>query len=144
MVQPLVSFPERSGLAMGRTLTSCDRKTIKVTILNPTSNTNMLTRGEAVAIASPIESIVGAITDVSQGCNAVAAISQTSYEQLPDYLKDMVDRAGLTDEQRVKCAALICKYRSCFMSPDGPLGRTSVIRHKIDTGDAAPIKQRQR
>ena len=30
----------------------------------------------------------------------------------------------------------------CFASPGNQLGRTSLVQHVIDTGDAAPIKQR--
>ena len=144
IVQPLSSFPEENGLVMGRTLSTCDRKTLKVTVLNPTTTTATLSRGDAVAIASPVESIIGALPDQEQVRSVTASADKTIYDQLPALLQDVVDRAGLTGEQKERCAMLIYRYKDCFMTPDGPLGHTSVIKHSINTGNATPIKQRQR
>ena len=36
---------------------------------------------------------------------------------------------------------LLWSYRDVFASPDKPLGQTTAMTHKIDTGSAAPIKQ---
>lgn len=36
------------------------------------------------------------------------------------------------------------KYTNLFSKNDGDIGRTNLVRHKIDTGDTAPIRQRPR
>ena len=42
----------------------------------------------------------------------------------------------------IKFQALFKKYRDVFAYPGDQLGRTSLVQHVIDTGDAVPIKQR--
>ena len=62
---------------------------------------------------------------------------QCDYSELPD-LSDSV----LSDGDRIKFRNLFKKYRDVFAFPGDQLGRTSLVQHVIDTGDAMPIKQR--
>lgn len=63
---------------------------------------------------------------------------QRDYSQLPE-LSDSV----LSDSDRVKFQTLFKKFRDVFAFPGDQLaGRTSLVQHVIDTGDAVPIKQR--
>ena len=48
----------------------------------------------------------------------------------------------LNDNEKVKFKNLFNKYRNAFAFPGNQLGRTSLVQHVIDTGDATPIKQR--
>ena len=48
----------------------------------------------------------------------------------------------LSDGDKVKFQALFKKYRDVFAYPGDQLGRTSLVQHVIDTGDAVSIKQR--
>ena len=48
----------------------------------------------------------------------------------------------LNDDEKVKFKNLFNKYRNVFAFPGDQLGRTSLVQHVIDTGDAMPIKQR--
>ena len=57
---------------------------------------------------------------------------QCDYSELPD----------LSDGDRIKFRNLVKKYRDVFAFPGDQLGRTSLVQHVIDTGDAMPIKQR--
>ena len=73
--------------------------------------------------------------------NATEKIEEPSnYEQLEkhDYsqLPDLSDSILSTDD-KVKFRDLFVKYRDVFAL----LGRTSLVQHVIDTGDATPIKQ---
>ena len=45
-------------------------------------------------------------------------------------------------EQQVQVAKLLNKYSEVFSKSDGDIGRTSIIKHRIPTGDAQPIQQR--
>ena len=62
---------------------------------------------------------------------------QSDYSDLPD-LSDSV----LSDGDRIKFRNLFRKYRDVFAFSEDQLGRTSLVQHVIDTGDAMPIKQR--
>ena len=77
--------------------------------------------------------------------NATEKIEEPSnYEQLEkhDYsqLPDLSDSILSTDD-KVKFRDLFVKYRDVFALSDSELGRTSLVQHVIDTGDATPIKQ---
>ena len=142
-IQPLPTFPENTGLVMGHTLTDCRRNTIKVPVVNPNDHDTTLTRGDPVALANPVDSVIGAI-DRHVSCVDDDECNVDAHERLPDYLREMIDRTNLKPKQKHKCAALIDEFKDCFAEPDGPLGRTNVIQHKIYTGDNPPVKQKQR
>ncbi|MES9884702.1 MAG: RNase H-like domain-containing protein [Sedimenticola sp.] len=61
---------------------------------------------------------------------------------VPEHLKPLLDQASdsLTCEQKQSLQKLIVEYQDVFMSPDGELGRTDLVKHTIDTGNARPIK----
>jgi predicted aspartyl protease len=48
----------------------------------------------------------------------------------------------LNNEQKFKVEELLLKYRHVFANTDSELGRTSAIKHKIDTGDNPPCRAR--
>ena len=57
----------------------------------------------------------------------------------------MVDRIeGVLVSQRKQIIDLVCNYQDVFADEQESLGRTSTIRHKIDTDAAKPIKQAPR
>ena len=62
---------------------------------------------------------------------------QCDYSELPD-----LSESVLSDGDRIKFRNLFKKYRDVFAFPGDQLGRTSLVQHVIDTGDAMPIKQR--
>jgi hypothetical protein len=49
--------------------------------------------------------------------------------------------SDLTDEERESAIHLLYEYQDVFSKSEYDLGRTSVIEHRIDTGDARPIRQ---
>ena len=50
----------------------------------------------------------------------------------------------MTKEQREETAKLLKKYSNSFSKSDDDLGRTGIVRHKINTENAHPIKQPER
>ncbi|KAG8242877.1 hypothetical protein J6590_056444, partial [Homalodisca vitripennis] len=48
--------------------------------------------------------------------------------------------AHLSEEDKNILKPVLLEYKSLFYDGKGPLGCTSLIEHKIPTGDAAPIK----
>ena len=64
-------------------------------------------------------------------------VEQNDYPELPDLLDSPV-----SDDDRITFQNLFKRYRDVFAFSDDQLGRTSLVQHVIETGDAAPIKQR--
>ena len=46
------------------------------------------------------------------------------------------------DDEKLNFKNLFGKYRDVFVFLGDQLGRTSLVQHVIDTGDAMPMKQR--
>ena len=64
-------------------------------------------------------------------------------KQMPAHLQDLYERSiqGLTHQQCQDVARLLIRHASSFSESDSDLGRTGIIKHKIPTGSAHPIKQ---
>ena len=65
---------------------------------------------------------------------------------VPPHLTDLLERSmeHLTTEQAAKVAALLRKYADVFSKDEFDLGHFKTIKHRIDTGNAKPIRQRMR
>lgn len=65
---------------------------------------------------------------------------------MPAHVNDLYEASiGLLDaSQRSLTHDLLCEYQSIFTGPKGELGRTDIVKHKINTGDARPLKQNPR
>ena len=66
---------------------------------------------------------------------------------VPEHLKQlyMATLPSLeTVEQRCKLAQVLTDYSSCFATTPDDIGRTHLVKHTIDTGDAKPVHQRCR
>ncbi len=50
----------------------------------------------------------------------------------------------LPKDQHNKVAALLVEYQDVFSSGDDDIGKTGVVKHRIETGDAPPIRQKPR
>jgi hypothetical protein len=64
-------------------------------------------------------------------------------DELPVYLKELKDKSGvlLNDDQKCLLDSLLKRHINTFSKTKDDLGRANVIKHKINTGDAHPIKQ---
>ena len=62
---------------------------------------------------------------------------------LPDYLKEMAERstADMEGDDKDKVVDLLVKYQDVFSSSEFDIGRTTWVKHSIETGEAPPIRQ---
>ena len=81
---------------------------------------------------------IGAMADAGSG--AVASADDTVFG-LPTWLSDMFTASHLESEEEKKdLADLLKRHLLAFKSPEQQLGRTDRVLHRIDTGDARPIR----
>ena len=78
----------------------------------------------------------------TQGAHAQTPGSQ----DVPDHLLDLFNRCkrGVDQKYHSEIAKLLQKNQDVFSRGDWDLGRTDCVKHHIETGDAAPVKQRPR
>ena len=103
--------------------------------MNITNETKTLYPETNIATLSHVSSV-----------QAVNEVVIPENEKVPGHLKDLYERT-ITDmnfEQKVQVAKLLKKYSDVFSESDNDIGRTCIIKHRIPTGDAHPIKQRPR
>lgn len=88
---------------------------------------------------------LGRILDVSSVIKQVCHTTTTP-KKAPVELEILIQNAcqELTDDQSQEVRSLIYRYQNVFEGSGGLLGRTNIVQHRIDTGDARPIRQAPR
>jgi hypothetical protein len=70
------------------------------------------------------------------------ATLKESYYQYKELDEGNYHTGELTNDQQEKFKDFMKQYKDLFIWKENQFGKTSVIKHNIDTGDASPIKQR--
>ncbi|CAC5369122.1 unnamed protein product [Mytilus coruscus] len=85
--------------------------------------------------------VVGNIQSVSKISESLGC-DKSDTEELPEHLKCMLEKVSskLSKEQKEKIKRLIFNFQDIFLGPEGKLGRTDIVKHTIDTGDAKHIR----
>ena len=129
-----------------------------VRILNPSDKDFLLKEGHSMGCASmgmEVESQQALLpvdrVDVRPtGClptgphqNIVKTCTVTCVEPDLSYLQPVVDSLpeSLSEEQREEAIKLVYDFKDVFSKHDYDLGRTDLIEHVIETGDARPVRE---
>ena len=93
-----------------------------------------------------IRTIVEPESDSSELENFVQTSFQGSESGPTDFVQEMLDKIDLelTDEQEHQVKQLLKENREVFSTSEFDLGRTNLVRHRIDTGTNRPFKQQLR
>ena len=137
-----------------------NQKLIPFVIINGSSHYQTLKPGTPIGSVVPVgsasiqEVVVESETRVQDGRQEqpVQNSEETSTPnprhtgQVPPHLEDLLEKssAGLETVQRQQLGNLLLKFQDVFSKSDTDIGCYPHIRHTIDTGDAAPIKERMR
>ena len=82
--------------------------------------------------------------DTYTGREPVAPITGSDPQSLvPPHLKKLYERSldCIQEEERPALVSFLREYEDVFARDANDLGRSSAVQHRIDTGDAMPIKQ---
>ena len=62
---------------------------------------------------------------------------------VPPFLQDLLERSSehLTDAEKSQLAKLLTDYQSVFAKSSNDLGRCERVQHRINTGNALPVRQ---
>jgi transposase InsO family protein len=120
------------GLLVARSIVPSRPDNIPVRVMNVTHQPVELPPGTVVTTLQPAEPIV-------EGDSAQPS-SITEQAKVLQSLIDAVDDE-VPDDVRERLLQMLLKYSTAFSFHENDLGRTSVIRHGIDTGTARPSRQ---
>ena len=165
IVEHTTKFVENYGLLVGRSLVDIRRGVIPLRVLNPHSQSIKLFQGTVVGVAEPVEICHNApveiekvlVRHVARETNHNLPNEETAPPEphsqrdnasrgVPAHLQELLENGSqfLTSEQKQSLEQLLVKFQEVFVGPDGKLGRTNLIKHKINTGDHRPIRQHPR
>ncbi|KAJ8024719.1 hypothetical protein HOLleu_34708 [Holothuria leucospilota] len=158
ILTPLLSFMERHDIVVAHSLVDAAKNVIPLRVMNPTEHDVTLYRDSQPAVLELITEDEAVLDSQSQeGLESLNVIQSDDKEcdeasfrkregLLPEHLKELASRmsSSLSDTQRNQAEKVLLEFEHLFHSGSGPLGRTDTVKHKINTGDSAPIKQHPR
>ncbi|UYV64922.1 K02A2.6-like [Cordylochernes scorpioides] len=114
------------NLSVARTLVNTIHGKVPIRVANVFFSGVRIRKGDLLATCAPISRI----STKEDGQHKI--IRQTRLE---------LDLKDLSEEEARNARAFLKKNQDVFSSGDGNLGRTDLVRHRINTGDARPIRQ---
>ena len=132
LVEPYKSLGAK-GLMLCRSLV--DPQSVKLSIMNVGDKPVTLLCDTAVANIEGVDDIK---TFEGQGHSS----NVNEEPKVPEHLACLFEKVSptLTSEQKRKVKEFLVEFQDVFIGPDGKLGRSSIVKHTIDTGDTRPIK----
>ncbi len=119
------------GVLIARALIQA-KKDILVRLMNINDYPVTIKEGAYLSMCSSVSSVTRRVCSV-----------QVSSEDVPKHLEGFLKEAckELTEEQSKQIRMFVARYQDVFENASQPKGRTNVVRHRIDTGNARPIRQ---
>ena len=145
MVTPKSDLPHRYSVFGASELVKVSNDaTIPVRMVNPSAQPVKIFRRTKLADFERVDNDLATFEIGKNSPSSDAQHNSSDDLQQPKDYSEFPDLSNsiLNDDEKVKFKNLFNKYRNVFAFPGDQLGRTSLVQHVIDTGDAMPIKQR--
>ena len=128
----------RHGLLVGKTLVRPGTGDIKVLVANVANFEQCIPAGVTVGTCEEVET--------AQVAPGIGQQEEQDVARVPEHLLDLLKRSAtcLDKTQVTQLESLLCNYADVFSTGDGDLGRTGLVKHRIDTGGHPPIKHAPR
>ena len=146
MVEGKRRWGMEKGLLVAHTLVRRRKDVIPLRVMNPGERVKKIRKGEGIAQFQPVE-----ILEAEGEMKIRAAHSPDGplleAPRWDDGIRDLCTRGQEQlegPEARDALTRLLREYQDIFIQEGQPLGRTRLVEHEIDTGEARPIKQRPR
>lgn len=138
LIEPCAKFQDSGKALLARSLVSSTER-VAVRLMNTSSQPQTIFKNTVVGVTSPVTEIIvpkreGSVKHVMPGENK---------EKLPQHIMELFDRtkAGLTEEQMTKVQTIFIRFSHIFSKSKDDYGRTSLIKHHINTERQKPTKQ---
>ena len=132
ILEPMEQFCERRGLLVARFLASSSSTV--ACILNPSLAPVKMHANERIGQFQPLGSQVP-LPATTQVSTVVPTHQNTALRQMEQGIQ------GLTETKKSKLHHLLEEYAYMISASEEDMGRTSVVRHTINTGNADPVRK---
>jgi len=148
MIQPSDNL---KGLLMPNIITIAN-STVPISLKNPSNKHITLKKNCYIGTALEIKEVIENDEEVSLKARAISTNTPKTENmdnvcsKVPNYLKELLKKSKqhLDAEQTIELARLLIEFQDIFSKNDLDLGHFTKIKHRIDTGDAPPVKERMR
>ncbi|XP_072039250.1 uncharacterized protein [Amphiura filiformis] len=138
------------GILVARCVVKAQDRVVPVTVANVGNRPYVIKHGTTLAKIAEVEEgevcETRTLTMNEFDGEEVGPKDGGAIQGMPPYLEELARRStdGLDLGDRAKVKGLLIAYQDVFSSGEFDIGRTTWVKHNIDTGDAAPIRQRVR
>ncbi|CAC5379628.1 unnamed protein product [Mytilus coruscus] len=133
MVEASDKFLQSGKGLVGRSLAKSGGEVL-VRLMNTSTDSQIIYPGTAIAQVSPVQE--------------VKLNEQNKFDKtyLRSDLKNLISRSQkhLNSKEDAVVENLLKEYETLFSASDSDLGKTNIVKHKINTGTTSPIKQAPR
>ena len=121
---------------------------VPAVLYNSTAHTLKISPRDLAVCAEPLGLIpcVREIAEIRSSPPGGIPMDRKSASKVPEHVSSLFERssASLSHVEGTQLASLLLEYSDVFATSDTDLGCLKGTTHRIDTGDALPIKQRMR
>ncbi|CAB3986622.1 Transposon Ty3-G Gag-Pol poly [Paramuricea clavata] len=118
------------GVLVARVIVQPKEQRVPIQIINPGTSPIKLCKGMTVGQLQQVGDELRDPTFINSKCGTPSAEDKIKFEL-----------EHLSGEEREKMENLLNKYQDVFAKNSSELGVTTLAEHKIETGDAVPVKQ---
>lgn len=132
IIEPSDTFHKVDNAVVGRILATANEN-VPVRLMNPSNEVMVIYKG----------TVVGQFEQVKENADKVA-LEVKKNSSLPEQLEELVKKASvnLKEGQVERVRQTLKEYQDVFALTDEQLGKTEIVKHLINTGNAKPIKER--
>ena len=142
LIEPKVTLTDKTGLLVAKSLVRVEHNTVPIRVANFGPDPIKVNKGSTVAMIEPVKEICKFEPEFQSLDKTVGIVSKIEgcLPDLPEYLKPLIKQSSdtLSETELANLTQLLYKYQDIFKSPEGQLGRTNLVQHRIDTGNAIP------
>ncbi|XP_028412535.1 uncharacterized protein LOC114535422 [Dendronephthya gigantea] len=146
IVEPCPEFFSKHSILVARIVTKPRDNHVPVRLLNPSQDPVTIYRDTTLGTFSPanVESPVEPNSEVYQvkSVRGKAKSSKSPKTTLTQLLN--LENTDIDSSQKLQLEEFLSDFEDVVSKGSSDLGRTNRVRHRIPTGDAAPIKQSPR
>jgi transposase InsO family protein len=138
LLEPDPRLLEDRGLLLARSIVSTDSPTTAMVIKNPGNVSVELKSGQIMGWCEPIAE------EKHTSCRSARVSSRN--DQMTEQLVQLHSRSSkhLSQNESKQLKDVLLHYQHAFAKDDDDLGRCTLVKHRINVGNARPIKQAPR
>jgi hypothetical protein len=135
VLEPASRLMEQHGLLIARSVCSLETGYSIIRVLNPSPAPVPVYSNQRVGTIQPLDEPSTCAVQLTENCHEGSPRAEEAVQQMMARVDD------LSTSERESLRSLLCKFSGIISQGDGDLGRTDIVKHRIDTGNAAPIRQ---